>query len=165
MEWGIGIALLGILILAVWRGTKGPVYHIDGLIKPISALLKRGYDCGFLIISIGYSGRRFLQLRKYIHGPGNYGIQLAFPNANWAQPYFESVHAICKTRHLKGVVANDGTLDFLYVDFTRDAIEAYKCVKAILEQTFDVGKDTKLFVRLENAAVEDKLIDAPSSRV
>ena len=50
-------------------------------------------------------------------------------------------------------------LEFLYIDFAKDISKAHKCVKLILLEVLGVGKYSKLFVRLENATIEDKLID------
>ena len=156
------IAILGVLIAVFfWRAAKGAVRSMDSLSGPLSDLLKRGYNCGFLIIKIGYSNKRFLLLRKYINGPGNYGIQLAFPKAKWSLPYFDSVRSVCIGRHPTSCVVDDGVLDFLYVDFGKDVSEATECIKEILREVFGVTESTKLFVKLENATVEDKLIDAP----
>ena len=88
----------------------------------MSSLLRRGYDGGFLTINISFSPR-FVQLRKYIRAPGDYGIELAFPNARWAEPYFEQVVDVCRRRSLAYSIEKEdaeGALQFLYVNFERD---------------------------------------------
>jgi hypothetical protein len=50
-------------------------------------------------------------------------------------------------------------LEFLYIDFDKDINKAHNYVKKILQEIFELDVNTKLFVRLENATVEDELID------
>jgi len=157
------IILLGVLICVfIWRATKGAPRNIDSLEAAIYDLLRRGYDKGFLLIQISDSGK-FIQVRKYIKGPGDYGIQLAFPNAEWSQIYFDAAKEYCVKSGFNGYVAYDGLLEFLYVDFGTNVENANRCIKGVLKEVLGVTPQTELFVRLENASVEDRLIDTPMS--
>ena len=139
---------------------KGPVHSLNTLERPIKDLLKRGYDGGFLIIDISYS-RKFLQLRKYIKSPGDYGIELAFPRAKWTVLTFDKLEKLCMESNFQYSIVKEvvnGPLEFLYIDFGRDFSKAHQVVTKILLEVFDVNSDVKLFVRLENATIEDELI-------
>jgi len=156
----IAIAVLILIAGFVLRAAKGAPRTLDTLSGALADLLKRGYDGGFLIISISYS-RRFLQIRKYIRQPGNYGIELAFPKAKWSLSCFDAVRDLCRRRGLDSRVSDEGVLDFLYADFGTNVSEANDCVKEILADIFGVSSKATLFVKLENATVEDELIETP----
>lgn len=162
MIWIIGVIIFVICaVLLVLRGMKGPAKTLETLEKPISDLLKRGYNGGFLIIDISHT-KYFLQLRKYINAPGEYGIELCFPNAVWSNEYFKTLVDLCKNGGINYSIAKRNekdALEFLCIDFAKDEHKAHKFVKRILLEVFKVDDDIKLFVRLENATVENILID------
>jgi len=162
MVWIIGIALAIIgIVLLILRGVKGPAKTLETIERPIFDLLKRGYDGGFLLIDIARS-KHFLQLRKYINKPDEYGIELCFPNASWSSGYFQKLKELCEHEKIKYTIADkedSESIEFLCIDFGKDAHASYKFVKKIMIDMFKVDKDAKLFVRLENAAIDDILIN------
>jgi hypothetical protein len=163
MVWIIGIALAIIgVVLLILRGVKGPAKTLETIERPISDLLKRGYDGGFLLIDIART-KNFLQLRKYINKPDEYGIELCFPNASWSSGYFQQLKELCDNEKLKYSITekkdSSESMEFLCIDFGKDAHTSYKFVKRILIEIFKVDVNVKLFVRLENAAIEDILIN------
>lgn len=162
MIWLIVILVIIIcVVLLALRGIKGPAHTLETLARPIKDLLNRGYDGAFLIIDIS-SSKNFLQLRKYISAPGDYGIKLCFPNAKWSTQLFIKLREFCDRSGIKYTIAEEkanNPLEFLYIDFAKDFFEAHTYVKNILLEVFGVDKNVKLFVRLENATIEDKLID------
>jgi hypothetical protein len=163
MKWiilGIGVSILCVVLL-VRRGVKGPARTIETIKQPIKDLLQRGFDGGFLIIDVS-SSKYFLQLRKYINEPGDYGIELSFPIAKWSLNLSDKLTEFCNRCGIAYNLEKDenkGSLDFLYIDFGKDYKKAHEYVSRILLEVFDINPDAKLFVRLENATVEDKLID------
>jgi hypothetical protein len=161
MIWIIGILVISCVAFFVWRGVKGPAHTLETIEKPIKDLLKRGYDGGFLILSVSRS-KCFVQLRKYIKESGLYGIELCFPNANWSAQYFEALIDFCIREDIEYLIAKentDGPLEFLYIDFNRDIQKAHRYIKKIFKEILGVDENVKLYSRLENASVEDKLID------
>ncbi len=157
----IAVVLIIILVsLLPWWASKGMPYNLDSIERPLADLLKRGYDGGLLFIDIGLSGRRFLQLRKYIHAPGDYGIELGFPRASWSRELFPQVEAFCSKSGIKYRIQRNNGMDFLHVDFGRDLALAYRCIRRMLVDIFGVQERTKLFAKLENASAEDELISA-----
>ena len=129
--------------------------------RPISDLLNRGYNGAFLIIDISHT-KYFLQLRKYINAPGEYGIELCFPNANWSNKFIQKLTELCNHEEIKYSITKENdkeSLEFLCIDFDKDSHVAYKFVRRILLEIFKVDEAVKLFVRLENATTEDNLID------
>lgn len=162
MVWIIGITLAIIGgILLILRGVKGPAKTLETIERPISDLLKRGYDGGFLLIDIART-KHFLQLRKYINKPDEYGIELCFPNASWSIGYFQQLKELCGHEKIKYSITekeDSESMEFLCIDFGKDAHNSYKFVKRILIEIFKVDMNVKLFVRLENAAIEDILIN------
>jgi hypothetical protein len=161
MLWIVGLVVLACLGILVLRGMKGPAHSLESLERPIKDLLKRGYDGGFLVIDISRS-KYFIQLRKYINTPGDYGIELCFPNAKWSSQFFDKLIAFCIKEGIEYSIAKEsanGSLEFLYIDFDKDSNRAHNYVKKILQEIFELDVNTKLFIRLENATLEDELID------
>ena len=163
MIWISTIITLLILafLLALLRASKGPAHSIESIERPIKDLLKRGYNGGFLTIDSPRS-KKFLQLRKYINAPGDYGIELCFPNTEWSTQIFKKLKNFCIKSGIDYSIAKEdpsGPLEFLYIDFGKDDYKAHECLKKILLEIFELDKNTKLFVKLENATIKDKLID------
>jgi hypothetical protein len=159
----IGIIFIIFIGLLIFRCAKGPAYTLSSIELPIKGLLKQGYDGGFLIITISYS-KKFIQLRKYINSPGVYGIEMHFPNAKWSSELFEKMKNYCERYSVDYSIlidyAKNKEMEFICVDFKKNAKKAHDFVKGILRESFRVGKNVKLFTRLENATIEDRLIDS-----
>ncbi len=162
MVWiTIGFITTICFFLLIWRGVKGPSHTLKTIGGPISDLLKRGYNDGFLIIDISHS-KYFLQLRKYIHSRGNYGIELHFPNVEWSERLFKKLTSFCKRAGIQYTIAEekaDIPIEFLHIDFEKDVFRAHNTIKNIILKVFKLDESVKLFVRLENATVDDELID------
>lgn len=162
MIWLMGLLVIVIcVVLLVLRGIKGPAHTLETLERPIKDLLNRGYEGAFLTIDVSRS-KYFLQLRKYINAPGDYGIKLCFPNAEWSAQLFKKLVVFCDRKGIKPTIEKENgnrSLEFLHIDFNKDIYEAHKYVKEILLEVFELNKNVKIFVRLENATVDDKLID------
>jgi hypothetical protein len=152
------VVLIILVGLFIWWASKGLPYNLDSIEPPLAALLKRGYDGGLLVIEIGLLGRRFLQLRKYIHAPGDYGIELGFPRATWSRKLFPQIEAFYSKFGIKYKIQRNNGMDFLYVDFGRDLALAHRCIRKMLADIFGVQERTKLFAKLENASSKDELI-------
>ncbi|MDD2601165.1 MAG: hypothetical protein PHO37_18400 [Kiritimatiellae bacterium] len=147
----------------IWHASRGVVRNLECIEAALNELLRRGYDCGFLVIKVSYS-TKFVQIRKYITCPGKYGIQLAFPNARWSKKYFPRIIQICNSYDTNRCrIDYTGELEFLYFDFGKDLKQASQCVKQILVDAFSVTCKTKLFIKLENAALWDELIESPDT--
>lgn len=161
MTWILGLLVIICVAFLVLKGIKGPAHSLETLERPIKDLLKRGYDGGFLMIDVSRS-KYFIQLRKYINEPGKYGIELCFPNAKWSAKYFEKLTDFCIKESIDYLITEEnknGPLEFLYIDFDKDVQKAHKYIKKILIELFGFDENVKLYVRLENATAEDKLID------
>jgi len=160
VSWILGIFVFAIIMLLfILRAGKGPARSLEDLHKPIDELLKRGFDGGFLLINISYS-KKFIQLRKYINSNNNFGIELVFPKAKWSLKFFDKIKSFCRDNNIHYLIRKEKakhTLDFLYVDFGNDSKRAYDIVKRILLDVFEIKETTKLFLRLENASLEETL--------
>jgi hypothetical protein len=151
--WFVIFSFILALVAFIWHASRGVARNLSFIPVVLDELLKRGYNCAFVVIKISYTNK-FIQLRKYIDSPSNYGIQLGFPKVKWSLPYFDDVNNICGRVDSKSMVVSDGQLDFLYVDFGQDVLKASECVRRILTEVFGVTPKTKLFINLENAATE-----------
>ena len=161
MIWTIGILIGGlslivfiIFLIGVKKGLERTIEQTKG---SINDLLKRGFDGGFLIITVAYT-KKFIQFRKYIKSPGKYGIELCFPNAKWSHPYCMKLRSYCLENKIEFYVEQNNPLVFLCTDFKRDVDLAHDFVKIILTEIFDFKESIRLFVRLHNATLEDVLI-------
>lgn len=162
MTWTLIIfAIVVCIVLVIRRAAKGPTYTLKTVERPVKDLLKRGYNGGFLIIDI-HRSKYFLQLRKYIHCPGIYGIELDFPNAKWSVHMFPKLIDYCEHHNISyriGKEIADKPLEFLRIGFGKDADKAYKIITDIILQVFNLDEDVKLYAALENASTDDDLID------
>lgn len=167
MLWTIiGLLIAAFLLYTLWKATKGVPYTLETIPDAINGILRRGYNGGFLVINIPHS-KYFLQLRKYIGYPGDYGILLAFPRAPWSEGLFPSLIEFCKGHQLAYSIETEQALkplEFLHIDFGKDAAEAHKVIKGIILEVFDLDESTKLLVTLQNASVKDELIDKNTPR-
>jgi len=160
MNW-LPIALVGfvlaiiLVIIASSRLLKGRRYSISELSIAIDALLKRGFNGGFLVIK-RWSNPEFLQLRKYIKDPSDYGIELCFPRANWSVAYFDSVSRYCDSNNFeyRSEIWNDQDgMEFLVVDFGQDVRGASGFVVEIFREVFSVDEQESFRIRLGNSSI------------
>lgn len=157
----IGLLIGTFLLYTLWKVAKGIPYTLESIEDAINALLKRGYNGGFLVINIAKS-EYFIQLRKYIRGPGDYGILLAFPHAEWSQGLFPQLKEFCESHGITYFIEVEKALkplEFLHVDFEKDSAKAHNVVKGIILEVFGFDKDVKLFGKLEHGSVKDELVD------
>ena len=162
MMWWILLTVFVGATLVVLRLAKGPAYTLETLGGPIRGLLKQGYNGGFLLIDVARS-QKFVQLRKYIEKPGIYGIELGFPRAHWSEPYYEKLKSVCESDRIRYREDRGGAsdpLDFLFVDFGKDATAATEFVRRVFTDVMNVPIGRRFYCRLENATPEDRLIDA-----
>jgi hypothetical protein len=149
------IIVLIVIFLLIKRGIKGPAHSIDTILKPIDELLERGFDDGFLIISISNT-KHFLQLRKYIDNNDDFGLELVFPKAEWSIEYFSKLEKHCIDEGIPYSIRTEvrkHTLDFLYIIYGNDSKKSYEHIRAILITLFGVDEETVLYLRMENAAL------------
>ncbi len=161
MMFGVICCVIASILFFGGYASRGVVRCLDDLETAIEQLLKRGYNCGYLVIKVSYTCK-FVQLRKYITGPGDFGVQLAFPKARWSRAYFDHVEKICRSIDSAMCWVGDVEgMEFLYMDFGKDSKKASRCVAEILAKVFGVSSTTKLFVSLNHSAIWDELIDTP----
>ncbi|WP_299946011.1 hypothetical protein [uncultured Microbulbifer sp.] len=152
---GLVLAVLFVLtaILFLKEALKGPKRTLEQLHRPISDLLSRGFDGGFLIIEHSKTGR-FIQFSKYVKSKESFGIELAFPKADWSKDCYSGVKSVCENFKLKvreDFSAGDGELTFLFADFDRDVDSAFEFSKTVFKDIFKINKTDKVHVRLRNA--------------
>lgn len=152
------IFVVALLITIVWflrEALKGPKRALEQLHRPISDLLSRGFNGGFLIIEHSKTGK-FIQFSKYKKSKENFGIELAFPRADWSKGYYSRVKNICENYNLnvrEDFSTGEGELTFLFADFNKDVDSAFKFSKAVFLDIFKINKTDKVHVRLRNAKV------------
>lgn len=160
------VIFLIFLVIGVflWKSAKGVPRKICQLERCLFDLLRRGFSDGYLIIS-HIRSKTFIQFRKYILKKGEYGIELSFPKAPWSEKYFSDLVDYCREKEIQFelIDARDsGELDFLDIDFGKDVALAFKTVQVILLDIFNHSERDTYRVLLENASVEDVLIDSAS---
>jgi hypothetical protein len=92
MVWGLALILFVPVAVVIWRviqirrETERQWENLDanGIHRGLEMLLKRGYDGGFAIVT-EQGIDRFLQFRKYIRAPGDFGIHMHFPRTTWSE--------------------------------------------------------------------------------
>jgi len=162
MTWTIVVVFLLSLGLFLRRASKGPARTPETLEWPIRGLLRQGYNGGYLLIKVARSNK-FLQLDKYIRAPGEYGIELAFPKAEWSLQYFERLLDFCRNHGIEFRISSSSPgdpMEFLCIDFGNDYVRANDIVRKILVSVLDTPKDHRVYFKLENASTEDRLIES-----
>jgi len=162
MSWTALAVILLCLVLLVRRASKGPALTPESLEWPIRGLLRQGYNGGYLIIDVTRS-KKFLRLDKYIRAPGDYGIELAFPKAEWSFAYYHRLLDFCTSRgigyRISASVPGD-PMEYLFIDFGNDHVRANAIVREVLLIVLDVPQNHPVYFKLENATPEDRLIDS-----
>ncbi len=170
MQMSIWHSLAVIVILIVVGAVlyvlaRRPYCHKNVMLSDIrvylEALLKRGYEGGFIVIS-EVGSKRFIQFEKYIRGKGNIGLQLSFPRAHWSDSYFQALKSVLAGQNIRFEIQRvdaDSVAEFLEVDCHSDLGLAVRLVDIIARQVFQM-KDAALFeIRFTNVSARDELID------
>jgi hypothetical protein len=132
----------------------------SGVRRGLEMLLKRGYDGGFVVLTeVGTD--RFLQFRKYISAPGDFGIHMQFPRTTWSEQYYGDVLDLVQRRRLKCSripLTTPPTNEFLEVDFERNVDDAVGLACGIITEVF---KSSSIRVRLsaEDICPIDDVVD------
>lgn len=168
MIWIAYVIVGGLLILLLLRATR-VAYTPGSLEVPIRGLLRQGYHGGLLTISVDLvplrltRPKKFLQLVKYIRGPGLYGIELAFPRARWSRDLYPLLRQLCDRERIAYRIAGtspEDPLEFLFVDFGMNTNLAHSFVRKVLAEVFGIAANRKLYCLLQNATPEDRLVDS-----
>ncbi|WP_231758912.1 hypothetical protein [Microbulbifer elongatus] len=152
----VSVLVVVFALTVIWflkEALKGPKRTLEQLHRPISDLLSREFDGGFLIIEHSKTGR-FIQFSKYTKSKGKFGIELAFPKADWSKDYYSRVKDICENFDLnvrEDFSAGEGELTFLFADFDKDVDSAFEFSKTVFKDVFKINKTDKVHVRLRNA--------------
>jgi hypothetical protein len=170
LVWGgvIALVVFALLIIVVTLARQ-PYYHRNITLEEIpvyvSALWKRGYDRGFLVIE-DMKSDKFVQFAKYIKEKGHIGIRLDFPRAPWSEPYYEKLRYFLRDHDIPfstQSVETQPVTEFLHVDCGSDLQRACRIVEGIFRDVFDTSEPV-FKVWGHNISAEDKLIDSKVNR-
>lgn len=160
----VALIVLSIFVLVIMMA-KRPHYHKNVTLAQIrvhlEALLKRGYDGGFIIIE-DMKSDKFVQFGKYIKEKGNIGLELGFPKAPWAEMYYDKFKGFLRSENIRYVtqsVNSKPVTEFIDVDCHTDIDLALKLVEGIFCDVFQI-KEPSFKVRGENISAKDELIDS-----
>ena len=148
-----------VLAFFIYIAMKRRPRKLADLNVALDILLKRGFDCGVLIVDHAKS-KNFVQFRKYIQKKGVYGIELGFPNVEWSKEFIPDVKMQADKYDLiisKPPWAEDKDA-FLVIDFVRDTDKAYQFMRAIFLDVFGASEDDIYYARLDGVSVKDELI-------
>jgi len=138
-------------VLRVWIAARRTMRQYrtvpaEELPAHLRRLLTRSSDGDFLVITDPDTDR-FIQLRKYIHSPGQYGLSLDFPRAPWSERYYHELQARLESDQMEFVL--QPTLDhpvteFLQVDCKRDIEFAGKLIRMVLFEVLGLPGERQL---------------------
>jgi len=142
-----------------WRGKE-----FSDVKSWLAILLRRGYQGGHILIAHGPSGRS-LRFRKYIRDKGDYGLELCFPNTDWAAEYRPMIQDFCKKagRHyrVETETLDGSTNEVLLIDCEQETDRAYDLALAIWTRFFDLPARGWYEREGHGIAVRDELIEDP----
>jgi hypothetical protein len=157
------LASLAFIILVIVA--RRPHYHRNLALSQVKthleALLKRGYNGGFIIIEDMHSDR-FVQLAKYIKKKGDIGIELSFPKAPWSEQYYGKFKEWLRSEKIPFIIqAVDSTpvTEFIDIDCHSNIGMALGLVESIFKDIFKI-REPLLRVRGEKISAKDVLIDS-----
>ncbi len=159
MIWFI-IILISCLAIFLWPGIKALIATIEDLQDFPAHLLKRGFNGGSLTIRVIFS-KKYIRLKKYIYSNENYGIALHFPNVKWSCKYYQKLLDYCLENKISFKILIIRDVDFLYVDFRKDSKAAYRLIKTIVLDIFNLDRKVKLSFELKNVHLKDELVNDP----
>lgn len=154
------IAIIIVLMLG-----RRPHYHKNLTIPQVrihfDALLKRGYNGGFIIIE-DMNSERFIQFAKYIKKKGEIGLELSFPKAPWSEVYYEKFKQWLRSEKIPFIIQSvDSTpvTEFIDIDCRSNIGMALGLVESIFKDVFQI-REPLLRVRGEKISAKDILIDS-----
>ncbi|MEO8295801.1 MAG: hypothetical protein ABI613_09815 [Gemmatimonadota bacterium] len=145
--FAVAAVLAGVFLYRRPRATEHlEEITLNDLRRCIDILLVRGYDLGFVVFELP-GDQRFVEFSKYVKDEITKGVQLDFPRAPWAEPYYEQIKALLEGSGVSYTVEDtpDGPVrEFIQVDFERDVDRAATVARQIFERVFRVKTDTRL---------------------
>ncbi|NNG02508.1 MAG: hypothetical protein HKM95_00200 [Inquilinus sp.] len=165
------ILLLAFVVSGIALATVETVRHSRneytdfGLIGDwIKALLRRGYDGGYLTLGHAPS-RQILQFRKYIRGAGDYGLELRCLGLDWSDG---TLHAAGDAAEAAGLPlrvepldVSGGSRNGLVVDCGQDSAAASEIARSIWIGIFGLVEDTQFKALRGDWSAVGELIDGP----
>lgn len=133
----------------VFIASKGIPRKVSQLERPLSDLLMLETKTGFLIIDHKKS-EKFVQFEKYTYNRDLFGIELSFPDVKWSKPYIEKLKSYCQAEGIEFDLTrgSDGT-EFLVVDYKKDVKGAYRDLRYIILNIFNLSEEDKFYTLLE----------------
>lgn len=130
----------------------------------LDQLLRQGFDQGFVIFKFS-GGECFIQFRKYVHAKGDYGLELAFPKADWSRDMFPLVAECCEKNDVPYTVSPHNTgddMEFLHADVGQDTDAAFRLVGGIVDDAFQIPRGTEYTLEWDSVDATGGLIDSPN---
>ncbi|MGE0352501.1 MAG: hypothetical protein AB7I33_14485 [Gemmatimonadales bacterium] len=118
----------------------------------VVTLLEQGYDLGFVAFILPGEDR-FVEFSKYIREERETGIQLDFPKASWAGPYYEQVKSLLEARGIAYHVEDtpDGPVrEFIQADLGRDVDLAAELAREIFVRVFKTAPEVRISAEFEH---------------
>ena len=160
--WIVGLVALA--AYGVEQGVRGEYADFRRVGDWIAALLRRGYDRGYLRMGHRPS-RQFLEFRKLILGPGDYRLTLSCFGMNWSQEHLDRARSVAAATGLPTLVeplhTSEGLRDGLIVECGRDAVAAFGVARTLWTDALGLTTKTKFKALCGGWSVLDELIDGP----
>lgn len=169
--FGLPAFVLAVLALVYWimvkTTSKTPADEQPvGLQAALERLLTSGHDRGFAAIGFK-SSKQTMQVRKYIHAKGDYGLEMSVPFEDWPSSRLQTFRDICSRNGNAYTIdpeAPDDRAQFLQMDFGTDAAAAFQMIDSLGSNVLNLPADNEPFWTLHGIADELGLIDDPSRK-
>lgn len=154
-------------LLVLMKIAKRPYYRKNANLAEVRgylhALLKRGFDGGFVIIE-DMNSERFVQFSKYVRDKGHIGIEFSFPKAPWSVRYYDKIKDFLMNQNIAFVIQqvnSHSVTEFVDVDCDSDIDLSVGLVKETFYNIFGI-QNPSFRIRPVNISVRDELIDTKS---
>jgi hypothetical protein len=135
---------------------------LDELEKYLEALLKRGFNGGFLIMEVPQTSL-FVQFSKYIKKKGPTGLQFDFPLAPWSEKYYNRLKSQLskeKINYSTEEVSGGKVEEFLTVDLEQNIAKAAEVARLTLRSVFELGSGQAVTVYFQHINPKDEEVVA-----
>jgi hypothetical protein len=144
-----GLACLGLLLgIGVWLmiPKRHPVTSADSF-KPFLKRILESRDTGAHLFALVRRGPASLQFHVRETSPGQFGIVLLYPRAQWSRPYFDRVTTIARERGLRSRIETHPEArvqNLLAIQFGTDLNAASNFAWEIMRQVYSVTDDREV---------------------
>lgn len=149
----VAISLVLIIVLSVGfliLATRGAPRRVDEIAPALEQLLRSSLENPIITIRPKFVPNTFLQFSRYPVDSSSYGIELAFPQAQWSESYFPKVVTLASKSGEEYEIVEDEKhgLRFVFVKFGASTKRAARFAENVLTEVLGFPDTYRFRVRM-----------------